>query len=56
MSGPVHVSALIAGYLNGLHGKQTDERSKRRAEALIEKAAGYREPPSIQTIKRGRRA
>ena len=56
MSGPVHVSALIAGYLNDLHSKQTDERSKRRAEALIEKAAGYREPPSVQTIKRGRRA
>lgn len=56
MSKPTHVSTLIAGYLNGLHGKQTDERSKRRAEALIEKAAGYSELPNVQTIKRGRRA
>lgn len=56
MSKPTHVSTLIAGYLNGLHGKQTDERSKRRAEALIETAAGYSELANVQTIKRGRRA
>lgn len=56
MSGPVHVSVLIGRYLDNLHSKQTDEKGKRRAEEVIEVAAGYDRLPNVQTIKRGRRA